>query len=49
MRKLQNKVAVIPIVNGALGMVPKGLLKGLMKREMRKNRDDTDNRIVEIG
>ena len=43
---LNMKVTMMPIEDGALEMVPKGLEKGLEEMEMRKNRDYPDkNRI----
>ena len=43
------KQAVIPIVVGALGTVPKGLESGLEQLETGKNRDNLEYRIFEIG
>ena len=43
------RVTVIPIVNDALGTVPKGLEKSKKELEIRNNRDPPDYSIVEIG
>ena len=43
------KLTVIPIVIGALGTIPKGLVKGLEDRNQRKSRDHLDYSIIKIG
>ena len=50
-KKLWNmKVTVIPIVVGALGTIPKGLIKGLEDLEIKKTSvDHPDNCIIKIG
>ena len=43
------KVAVIPIVSGALGTIFRGLIRGLELGNLRTNRDHPNYNIVKIG
>ena len=50
LKKLWNmKVTVIPVIIGALGTIPKGLVKGLKDLEIRTSRDHSDNSIIKIS
>ena len=43
------KLTMIPIIIGALGMIPKGLVWGLEELEIRISRDHLNYSIVKIG